>query len=99
MSDINTENRKKLKNPHTAGKTSFAVVRSALEKEKNTSEPLSLREFFVTTRARKHRRSYKESDEDCMDEGLQEPLWKEKWDILNPLQMLQRIWSNKWNKG
>ncbi|XP_009797498.1 uncharacterized protein [Nicotiana sylvestris] len=52
MSEINIENRKKLKNPHTVGKTSFVVIRNNLEKEKNTSDPLSLREFFVATRTR-----------------------------------------------
>nr|XP_009761531.1 PREDICTED: uncharacterized protein LOC104213693 [Nicotiana sylvestris] len=64
MSQINIENRKKLKNPHTAGKRSFALVRSKLENDKETSDPLSAKEVFVATRKRKDRRSYKCSDED-----------------------------------
>ncbi|XP_019234014.1 PREDICTED: uncharacterized protein LOC109214539 isoform X1 [Nicotiana attenuata] len=64
MCQINIENRKKLKNPHTAGKRSFALVRSKLEKEKETSDPLSAKEVFVATRKRKAGRSYKCSDDD-----------------------------------
>ncbi|XP_016471437.2 uncharacterized protein LOC107793573 [Nicotiana tabacum] len=64
MSKTNIENRKQLKNPHTVGKIFFAIVRNELEKEKNTSDPLSLREFFVATRSRKPGRSYNDSDED-----------------------------------
>ncbi|XP_019246097.1 PREDICTED: uncharacterized protein LOC109225778 [Nicotiana attenuata] len=59
MSQINIENRKKLKNPHTAGKRSFALVRSKLENERVTSDPLSAKEVFVATRKRKDGRSYK----------------------------------------
>ncbi|XP_060209187.1 uncharacterized protein LOC132636365 isoform X2 [Lycium barbarum] len=64
MSKINVENRKKLKNPHTVGKKSFAIVRNELAKEMETSDPLSLEEIFVATRKRKPGRSYKDSDED-----------------------------------
>ncbi|XP_075101130.1 uncharacterized protein LOC107781523 isoform X1 [Nicotiana tabacum] len=59
-SEINKENRKKLMDPHTAGKTSFAVIRNELEK---TKEPVSLKEMFVATRSRKPGRAYKHSDE------------------------------------
>ncbi|XP_019253004.1 PREDICTED: uncharacterized protein LOC109231827 [Nicotiana attenuata] len=64
MSKTSIEKRKKLKNPHTAGKRSFALVRSKLEKEKETSDPLSAKEVFIVTRKRKVGRSYKSSDED-----------------------------------
>ncbi|XP_075088605.1 uncharacterized protein LOC142170609 isoform X2 [Nicotiana tabacum] len=53
MSKTNIENRKKLKNPHTAGKRSFALVRSKLENDKETSDPLSPKEVFVATRKKK----------------------------------------------
>nr|XP_033514538.1 uncharacterized protein LOC104106086 isoform X1 [Nicotiana tomentosiformis]XP_033514539.1 uncharacterized protein LOC104106086 isoform X1 [Nicotiana tomentosiformis]XP_033514540.1 uncharacterized protein LOC104106086 isoform X1 [Nicotiana tomentosiformis]XP_033514541.1 uncharacterized protein LOC104106086 isoform X1 [Nicotiana tomentosiformis]XP_033514542.1 uncharacterized protein LOC104106086 isoform X1 [Nicotiana tomentosiformis] len=64
MSKTNIENRKKLKNPHTAGKRSFALVRSKLENDKETSDPLSPKEVFVATRKKKTGRSYMCSDED-----------------------------------
>nr|XP_033510653.1 uncharacterized protein LOC117275489 [Nicotiana tomentosiformis]XP_033510656.1 uncharacterized protein LOC117275489 [Nicotiana tomentosiformis] len=64
MSKTNIENRKKLKNPHTAGKRRFALIRSKLEKDKETSDPLSSKELFVATRKRKAGRSYKCSNED-----------------------------------
>ncbi|KAG5606599.1 hypothetical protein H5410_028091 [Solanum commersonii] len=35
MSETITKNRKKLMNPHTAGKKSCALIRSKLENEKN----------------------------------------------------------------
>ncbi|XP_059302824.1 uncharacterized protein LOC132054881 isoform X2 [Lycium ferocissimum] len=54
----NTENRKKLRYPHTVGKTSFAIIR-----EENP-EALSSKEFFVATRRRKPGRVYKDSYED-----------------------------------
>nr|XP_033508557.1 uncharacterized protein LOC108942882 [Nicotiana tomentosiformis] len=50
--------------PHTAGKKSFALVRSKLENDKETSETLSSKELFVATRKRKAGRSYKCSDKD-----------------------------------
>ncbi|XP_016483957.1 uncharacterized protein LOC107804559 [Nicotiana tabacum] len=59
-SEIHKENRKKLTDPYTAGKTSFVVIRNELEK---TKEPVSLKEIFVATRARKPGRVYKDSDE------------------------------------
>ncbi|XP_016450409.1 uncharacterized protein LOC107775213 isoform X2 [Nicotiana tabacum] len=59
-SEINKENQKKLTDPHTAGKISFAVIRNELEKIK---ESISLKEMFVATRARKPGRLYKDSDE------------------------------------
>ncbi|XP_059277554.1 uncharacterized protein LOC132031599 [Lycium ferocissimum] len=61
MSKTNAENRKKLLNPHTVGKKSFALVRNKLEKTKGN---VSLKEIFVETRARKPGRLYKESNED-----------------------------------
>lgn len=64
MAEINTENRKKLKNPHTAGKISFALVRNDLGKKKGTT--VSLKELFVATRARHPERSYKDSNEDTI---------------------------------
>ncbi|XP_049411172.1 uncharacterized protein LOC125874341 [Solanum stenotomum] len=60
MSETNTKNRKKLMNPHTAGKKSFALIRSKLEKEK---ESVSAKELFVVTRTRKPDRLYKASNE------------------------------------
>ncbi|KAM3379011.1 hypothetical protein P3S68_011424 [Capsicum galapagoense] len=51
MSKTNIENRKKLMNPHTTGKKSFALVRNKLE-------------MFSVTRARKPDRTYKSSNED-----------------------------------
>nr|XP_016440143.1 PREDICTED: uncharacterized protein LOC107765940 isoform X3 [Nicotiana tabacum] len=66
MSKTNIENRKKLKNPHTAGKRSFALVRSKLEKDKTTPDPLLPKEVFVATRKRKVGRSYNSSDEDTI---------------------------------
>nr|XP_016457726.1 PREDICTED: uncharacterized protein LOC107781523 isoform X3 [Nicotiana tabacum] len=59
-SEINKENRKKQQDPHTAGKTSFALIRNELEK---TKESVSLKEMFVATRARKPGRVYKDSDD------------------------------------
>ncbi|KAH0661696.1 hypothetical protein KY284_026627 [Solanum tuberosum] len=64
MSKTNSENRKKLKNPHTVGKKSFALVRNDLEKERKTNDTSSPKEFFVITRKRKPNRSYKDTDED-----------------------------------
>ncbi|XP_009781855.1 uncharacterized protein [Nicotiana sylvestris] len=63
-SKTNTENRKKLKNPHTAGKTGFATIRE--KKRKETSEDPSSKDMFVATRSRKTGRVYKESYEDTM---------------------------------
>ncbi|WMV53470.1 hypothetical protein MTR67_046855 [Solanum verrucosum] len=64
MSKANSENRKKLKNPHTVGKKSFALLRNDLEKERETNDTPSPKEFFVVTRKRKPNRSYKDTDED-----------------------------------
>nr|XP_018629087.1 uncharacterized protein LOC108946565 isoform X5 [Nicotiana tomentosiformis]XP_018629088.1 uncharacterized protein LOC108946565 isoform X5 [Nicotiana tomentosiformis] len=66
MSKTNIENWKKLKNPHTAGKRSFALVHSKLENDKETSDPLSAKEVFVAIGKRKVGRSYKSSDEDTL---------------------------------
>ncbi|KAH0672684.1 hypothetical protein KY290_024915 [Solanum tuberosum] len=60
MSETNTKNRKKLMNPHTAGRKSFALIRSKLEKEKET---VSAKELFVVTRTRKPGHLYKASNE------------------------------------
>lgn len=49
-SEINKENRKKLMDPHTDGKISFALICNELEK---TKEHVSLKEMFVARRARK----------------------------------------------
>ncbi|KAM3320032.1 hypothetical protein P3S67_007232 [Capsicum chacoense] len=62
MSKTNTENWKKLVNPHTTGKKSFALVRNKLENKKR--ESLSLKEMFAVTRARKPDRTYKSSNKD-----------------------------------
>ncbi|WMV54615.1 hypothetical protein MTR67_048000 [Solanum verrucosum] len=64
MSKANSENRKKLKNPHTVGKKSFALLRNDLEKERETNDTPSPKEFFVVTRKRKPNRSYKDTDDD-----------------------------------
>ncbi|KAH0700764.1 hypothetical protein KY290_010262 [Solanum tuberosum] len=66
MSERNTKNRKKWMNPHTAGKTSFAVIRNNLEKEKESPDELSAKELFVATRSRKPGRVYKDSNEDTI---------------------------------
>ncbi|XP_009792893.1 uncharacterized protein [Nicotiana sylvestris] len=60
-SKTNIENRKKLKNPHTAG---FATIRE--KKKKETSEAPSSKDMFVATRSRKPGRVYKESYKDTM---------------------------------
>ncbi|KAH0757761.1 hypothetical protein KY290_021254 [Solanum tuberosum] len=60
MSETNTKNRKKLMNPHTAGKKSFALICNKLEKEKET---VSAKEIFVVTRTRKPGHLYKTSNE------------------------------------
>nr|XP_018623475.1 uncharacterized protein LOC108943646 [Nicotiana tomentosiformis] len=65
MSKTNTENRKKLKYPHTTGKTSFARI--CEEKKKETSEPLSSKDIFVATRKRKPDRVYKASYADTLN--------------------------------
>nr|XP_016484545.1 PREDICTED: uncharacterized protein LOC107805077 [Nicotiana tabacum] len=65
MSQTNTENRKKLKYPHTAGKRSFARI--CEEKKKETSEPLSSKDIFVATRKRKVDRVYKASYADTLN--------------------------------
>ncbi|KAM3309017.1 hypothetical protein P3S67_010761 [Capsicum chacoense] len=62
MSETNTENRKKLMNPHTTRKKSFALVRNKLENEKVRT--LLLKEMFAVTRERKFDRTYKTSNED-----------------------------------
>ncbi|XP_019226606.1 PREDICTED: uncharacterized protein LOC109208053 [Nicotiana attenuata] len=65
MSQTNTENRKKLKYPHTAGKRSFARI--CEEKKKETSEPLSSKDLFVAMRKRKVDRVYKASYADTLN--------------------------------
>ncbi|XP_016472083.1 uncharacterized protein LOC107794133 [Nicotiana tabacum] len=65
MSQTNTENRKKLKYRHTAGKRSFARI--CKEKKKETSEPLSSKDIFVATRKRKPDRVYKASYADTVN--------------------------------
>ncbi|KAM3250423.1 hypothetical protein P3S67_022831 [Capsicum chacoense] len=62
MSKTTAENHKKLMNPHTTGKKSFAVVRNKLENEKGRT--LLLKEIFAETRTRKSDRIYKTSNED-----------------------------------
>ncbi|XP_019246387.1 PREDICTED: uncharacterized protein LOC109226035 [Nicotiana attenuata] len=64
-SQTNTENHKKLKYPHTAGKRSFARI--CKEKKKETSEPLSSKDIFVATRKRKPDRVYKASYADTLN--------------------------------
>ncbi|XP_070033336.1 uncharacterized protein LOC107790112 isoform X2 [Nicotiana tabacum] len=64
ISKTNIENRKKLKNPHSTGKRSFALIQSKLEKGKESSDPLSSKELYVATGKRKLGRSYKCSYED-----------------------------------
>ncbi|XP_060172400.1 uncharacterized protein LOC132603390 [Lycium barbarum] len=61
MSRKNTEN-KKLRYPHTVGKTSFAIIHE--KKKKENPEALSSKEFFMATRRRKPGRVYKDSYED-----------------------------------
>ncbi|XP_019243648.1 PREDICTED: uncharacterized protein LOC109223703 [Nicotiana attenuata] len=62
MSETNTENRNKLKCPHTAGRTPFALIREAKKKEMSgTSDTLSSKDIFVATRQRKLGRVYKSS--------------------------------------
>uniref|UniRef100_A0A3Q7H9P0 Uncharacterized protein n=1 Tax=Solanum lycopersicum TaxID=4081 RepID=A0A3Q7H9P0_SOLLC len=60
MSETNEKNPKKLMNPHTAGKKSFALVHNKL-KDKGT---ISSKYLFVVTRTRKPGRLYKASNED-----------------------------------
>ncbi|XP_049366212.1 uncharacterized protein LOC125831064 [Solanum verrucosum] len=60
MSETNTKNRKKLTNPHTAGKKSFFLICNKLE---NETETVSTKEIFVVTRTRKPGRLYKTSNE------------------------------------
>lgn len=64
MSRTNTENRKKLRYPHTVGKRSFAIIRE--KKQKETTDALSSKDIFVATRTRKPNRVYKESYEDTI---------------------------------
>ncbi|KAH0752131.1 hypothetical protein KY285_005279 [Solanum tuberosum] len=64
MAETNTRNRKKLMNPHTAGKISFALVRNNLEEKKEST--VSLKELFVVTRTRHPERSYKGSNEETI---------------------------------
>ncbi|KAL3328054.1 hypothetical protein AABB24_035624 [Solanum stoloniferum] len=66
MSERNTKNRKKWMNPHTASKTSFAVIPNNLEKEKESPDELSAKELFVATRSRKPGRVYKDSNKDTI---------------------------------
>ncbi|XP_049382790.1 uncharacterized protein LOC125847145 [Solanum stenotomum] len=64
MSHTNKENRKKLRYPHTVGKTSFAII--CEEKKKETPDALSSKDLFVATRKRKPDRVYKDSHEDTI---------------------------------
>ncbi|XP_016475256.1 uncharacterized protein LOC107796950 isoform X1 [Nicotiana tabacum] len=62
MSETNTENRNKLKCPHTAGRTPFALIREEKKKEiSDTSDTVSSKDMFVATRKRKLGRVYKSS--------------------------------------
>lgn len=81
MAETNTENHKKLKNPHTAGKISSALVRNDLEKKKGTT--VSLKELFVATRARNPECSYKDSNEDTISK------------ICNKSKKGYKKWRNK----
>nr|XP_009758698.1 PREDICTED: uncharacterized protein LOC104211355 [Nicotiana sylvestris] len=66
-SETNIENRKKLKHPHTAGKTSFARIIEEKKKEMvDTSDTLSSKDIFVATRKRKPGRVYKSSYENTI---------------------------------
>ncbi|KAK6777516.1 hypothetical protein RDI58_024233 [Solanum bulbocastanum] len=66
MSETNTKNRKKLKNPHTVGKISFALARiNDLEKKKKETV-VSLEELFAVTRTRHPECLYKDSNEDTI---------------------------------
>uniref|UniRef100_A0A3Q7IEW4 Uncharacterized protein n=1 Tax=Solanum lycopersicum TaxID=4081 RepID=A0A3Q7IEW4_SOLLC len=58
---------KKLMNPHTADKKSFALVRNKLEKDKET---ISSKDLFVVTRTRKLGHLYKSSNEDTTKSNL-----------------------------
>ncbi|XP_060211156.1 uncharacterized protein LOC132638215 [Lycium barbarum] len=64
MSNINAENRKKLRYPHTVGKKSFAVIRE--EKKKEGPDVVTNKAIFVATRKRKPGRVYKDSYEDTI---------------------------------
>ncbi|KAH0765163.1 hypothetical protein KY285_001034 [Solanum tuberosum] len=64
MAETNTKNQKKLKNPYTAGKINFALVRNDLEKKRESS--ISLKELFAVTRTRHPERLYKDSNEDTI---------------------------------
>ncbi|KAH0679054.1 hypothetical protein KY284_020139 [Solanum tuberosum] len=64
MFHTNKENQKKLRYPHTVGKTSFAII--CEEKKKETPDALSSKDLFVATRKRKHDRVYKDSYEDTI---------------------------------
>nr|XP_016511533.1 PREDICTED: uncharacterized protein LOC107828681 [Nicotiana tabacum] len=62
MSKTNTENRNRLKCPHTTGRTPFALIREEKKKEiSDTSDTLSSKDIFVATRKRKLGRVYKSS--------------------------------------
>nr|XP_016457482.1 PREDICTED: uncharacterized protein LOC107781307 [Nicotiana tabacum] len=62
MSETNTENRSKLKCPHTDGRTPFALIHEEKKKEvSDTSDTLSSKDIFVATRKTKLGRVYKSS--------------------------------------
>ncbi|XP_049400459.1 uncharacterized protein LOC125864480 [Solanum stenotomum] len=74
MSETNTKNRKKLKNPHTAGKKSFALVRNKLVRKKKT---VSSKDLFVVSRTRKPGRLYEASNENTTSKiQMQEKMQK-----------------------
>ncbi|XP_060216583.1 uncharacterized protein LOC132644053 [Lycium barbarum] len=64
MSNTNTENRKKLRYPHTVGKKSFAVIRE--EKQKEGPDAVTNKAIFVATGKRKPGQVYKDSYEDTI---------------------------------
>ncbi|XP_019245218.1 PREDICTED: uncharacterized protein LOC109225080 [Nicotiana attenuata] len=54
MQHLITENQSKLKYPHTAGRTPFALIREEKKKKiSDTSDTLSSKDIFVATRKRK----------------------------------------------
>ncbi|XP_075078665.1 uncharacterized protein LOC107784235 isoform X3 [Nicotiana tabacum] len=49
MFETNTENRNKLKCPHTAGRTHFALIREEKKEISDTSDTVSSKDIFVAT--------------------------------------------------
>ncbi|XP_009774232.1 uncharacterized protein LOC107783536 [Nicotiana tabacum] len=96
MSETNTENQNKLKCPHTAGRTPFALIREA-----KRSNSLILRilcqskDIFVATRKRKLDRVYKTSYDNTISkiagrERLQST--QESQDGNHSLMLLHQSW-------